>query len=54
MDLAFPPTLRTSGALGLRPDAHRQVWIGEDADHLAVRRTDLKILRGLGALLRWT
>ncbi|MFE1328320.1 Vms1/Ankzf1 family peptidyl-tRNA hydrolase [Streptomyces sp. NPDC058735] len=26
------------------PDAHRQVWIGEDADQLAVRRTDLKIL----------
>ncbi|MEU9054318.1 Vms1/Ankzf1 family peptidyl-tRNA hydrolase [Streptomyces sp. NPDC048384] len=26
------------------PDAHREVWVGEDADQLAVRRTDLKIL----------
>ncbi|MER6346790.1 baeRF2 domain-containing protein [Streptomyces sp. NPDC001595] len=26
------------------PDNHRQVWIGEDPDQLAVRRTDLKIL----------
>ncbi|WP_369173751.1 Vms1/Ankzf1 family peptidyl-tRNA hydrolase [Streptomyces sp. R28] len=26
------------------PDAHREVWIGEDADQVAVRRTDLKIL----------
>ncbi|MFI6931264.1 Vms1/Ankzf1 family peptidyl-tRNA hydrolase [Streptomyces sp. NPDC050287] len=26
------------------PDAHREVWIGEDPDQLAVRRTDLKIL----------
>jgi hypothetical protein len=26
------------------PDAHRQIWIGEDADQLAVRRTDLKVL----------
>ncbi|MFF1719475.1 baeRF2 domain-containing protein [Streptomyces sviceus] len=26
------------------PDAHRGVWVGEDADQLAVRRTDLKIL----------
>jgi hypothetical protein len=25
-------------------DNHREVWIGEDADQLAVRRTDLKIL----------
>ncbi|MGW3989803.1 baeRF2 domain-containing protein [Streptomyces sp. NPDC004830] len=26
------------------PDAHREVWIGEDPDQLAVRRTDLKVL----------
>ncbi|MGW3138204.1 baeRF2 domain-containing protein [Streptomyces sp. NPDC001139] len=26
------------------PDAHREVWIGEDPDQLAVRRTDLRIL----------
>lgn len=26
------------------PDAHREVWVGEDPDQLAVRRTDLKIL----------
>ncbi|MFF7558866.1 Vms1/Ankzf1 family peptidyl-tRNA hydrolase [Streptomyces pseudovenezuelae] len=26
------------------PDAHRVVWVGEDPDQLAVRRTDLKIL----------
>ncbi|MGW0608920.1 baeRF2 domain-containing protein [Streptomyces sp. NPDC002788] len=26
------------------PDAHREVWIGEDPDQIAVRRTDLKIL----------
>ncbi|MFI5684264.1 Vms1/Ankzf1 family peptidyl-tRNA hydrolase [Streptomyces sp. NPDC051636] len=26
------------------PDTHREVWIGEDPDQLAVRRTDLKIL----------
>ncbi|MFF7948491.1 baeRF2 domain-containing protein [Streptomyces griseorubiginosus] len=26
------------------PDAHRTVWIGEDPDQLAVRRTELKIL----------
>ncbi|MGI5379373.1 Vms1/Ankzf1 family peptidyl-tRNA hydrolase [Streptomyces sp. CA-251387] len=26
------------------PDAHREVWIGEDPDQVAVRRTDLKIL----------
>jgi len=26
------------------PDAHREVWIGEDPDQLAVRRTDLKTL----------
>ncbi len=26
------------------PDAHREVWIGEDPDQLAVRRTELKIL----------
>lgn len=26
------------------PDAHREVWVGEDADQLAVRRTELKIL----------
>jgi hypothetical protein len=26
------------------PDAHREVWIGEDPDQLAVRRADLKIL----------
>ncbi len=26
------------------PDAHREVWTGEDPDQLAVRRTDLKIL----------
>ncbi|GGZ67344.1 Vms1/Ankzf1 family peptidyl-tRNA hydrolase [Streptomyces echinoruber] len=26
------------------PDAHREVWIGEDPHQLAVRRTDLKIL----------
>ncbi|CAM5741577.1 putative protein [Streptomyces alboniger] len=26
------------------PDAHREVWIGEEPDQLAVRRTDLKIL----------
>ncbi|WP_030936843.1 Vms1/Ankzf1 family peptidyl-tRNA hydrolase [Streptomyces sp. NRRL S-646] len=26
------------------PDAHREVWIGEDPDQPAVRRTDLKIL----------
>jgi hypothetical protein len=26
------------------PDAHREVWIGEDPDQLAVRRTDLKAL----------
>ncbi|MCH5670459.1 baeRF2 domain-containing protein [Streptomyces gilvus] len=26
------------------PDAHREVWIGEEADQLAVRRTDLRIL----------
>jgi hypothetical protein len=26
------------------PDGHREVWIGEDPDQLAVRRTDLKIL----------
>ncbi|GGT06788.1 baeRF2 domain-containing protein [Streptomyces chromofuscus] len=33
--------------LVVRPDGgdtHREVWIGEDADQLAVRRTDLKIL----------
>ncbi|MCZ9337549.1 hypothetical protein NGM37_07125, partial [Streptomyces sp. TRM76130] len=23
------------------PDTHREVWIGEDADQLAVRRTEL-------------
>lgn len=31
----------------IRPDsadAHREVWIGEDPDQLAVRRTDLKVL----------
>ncbi|MFI1564704.1 Vms1/Ankzf1 family peptidyl-tRNA hydrolase [Streptomyces sp. NPDC020490] len=28
------------------PDAHREVWIGEDPDQLAVRRTDLRILGG--------
>ncbi|MEV6996652.1 Vms1/Ankzf1 family peptidyl-tRNA hydrolase [Streptomyces sp. NPDC093982] len=31
----------------IRPDssdAHREVWVGEDADQLAVRRTELKIL----------
>ncbi|MFF4884827.1 Vms1/Ankzf1 family peptidyl-tRNA hydrolase [Streptomyces nigra] len=26
------------------PDAHREVWIGEDPDQVAVRRTDLQIL----------
>ncbi|MEV0169940.1 Vms1/Ankzf1 family peptidyl-tRNA hydrolase [Streptomyces sp. NPDC050803] len=26
------------------PDAHREIWIGEHPDQLAVRRTDLKIL----------
>jgi hypothetical protein len=26
------------------PDAHREVWIGEDPDQLAVRRTELKTL----------
>ncbi|MFF0162106.1 Vms1/Ankzf1 family peptidyl-tRNA hydrolase [Streptomyces sp. NPDC005263] len=26
------------------PDAHREVWIGEEPDQVAVRRTDLKIL----------
>ncbi|MDT9695419.1 Vms1/Ankzf1 family peptidyl-tRNA hydrolase [Streptomyces sp. P17] len=26
------------------PDAHREVWIGEDPDQVAVRRTDLKTL----------
>lgn len=26
------------------PDAHREVWVGEDPDQLAVRRTELKIL----------
>ncbi|WP_320776056.1 Vms1/Ankzf1 family peptidyl-tRNA hydrolase [Streptomyces sp. CRN 30] len=26
------------------PDTHREVWIGEDADQLAVRRTELKTL----------
>ncbi|MDH6223731.1 MULTISPECIES: Vms1/Ankzf1 family peptidyl-tRNA hydrolase [Streptomyces] len=26
------------------PDAHRQIWIGEEPDQLAVRRTDLRIL----------
>jgi hypothetical protein len=26
------------------PDGHREVWIGEDPDQLAVRRTDLRIL----------
>src|SRR5690606_1554435 len=26
------------------PDAHREVWIGEDPDQVAVRRPDLKIL----------
>ncbi|KOG42995.1 baeRF2 domain-containing protein [Streptomyces resistomycificus] len=26
------------------PDAHREVWIGEDPDQLAMRRTELKIL----------
>ncbi|MES5818953.1 Vms1/Ankzf1 family peptidyl-tRNA hydrolase [Streptomyces sp. RG80] len=26
------------------PDAHRQVWIGEDPDQIAVRRTELTIL----------
>ncbi|MEV5318756.1 Vms1/Ankzf1 family peptidyl-tRNA hydrolase [Streptomyces sp. NPDC052687] len=26
------------------PDNHREVWIGEDPDQLAVRRTDLKVL----------
>lgn len=26
------------------PDAHREVWIGEEPNQLAVRRTDLKIL----------
>ncbi|WP_433919918.1 Vms1/Ankzf1 family peptidyl-tRNA hydrolase [Streptomyces canus] len=26
------------------PDAHREVWVGEDPDQVAVRRTDLKIL----------
>ncbi|MET9972625.1 Vms1/Ankzf1 family peptidyl-tRNA hydrolase [Streptomyces sp. NPDC006356] len=26
------------------PDAHRSVWVGEEPDQLAVRRTDLKIL----------
>ncbi|MFF8102765.1 Vms1/Ankzf1 family peptidyl-tRNA hydrolase [Streptomyces sp. NPDC016640] len=26
------------------PDARREVWIGEDPDQLAVRRTDLKVL----------
>jgi hypothetical protein len=26
------------------PDAHREVWVGEDPDQPAVRRTDLKIL----------
>ncbi|MFI8192775.1 Vms1/Ankzf1 family peptidyl-tRNA hydrolase [Streptomyces sp. NPDC085946] len=26
------------------PDAHREIWIGEDPDQLAVRRTDLKVL----------
>ncbi|MFI8089595.1 Vms1/Ankzf1 family peptidyl-tRNA hydrolase [Streptomyces sp. NPDC086080] len=31
--------IRTDG-----PDAHREVWIGEDPDQLAVRRTDLKVL----------
>ncbi|GAA3293141.1 hypothetical protein GCM10020295_14200 [Streptomyces cinereospinus] len=33
--------------LVVRPDGadvHREVWIGEDADQLAVRRTDLEIL----------
>ncbi|MFD8230209.1 Vms1/Ankzf1 family peptidyl-tRNA hydrolase [Streptomyces massasporeus] len=31
--------IRTDG-----PDAHREVWIGEGPDQLAVRRTDLKVL----------
>ncbi|MFF8593679.1 Vms1/Ankzf1 family peptidyl-tRNA hydrolase [Streptomyces sp. NPDC015220] len=31
--------IRSDGA-----DAHREVWVGEDPDQLAVRRTDLKIL----------
>ena len=26
------------------PDAHREVWVGEDPDAVAVRRTDLKVL----------
>ncbi|MEU1479863.1 Vms1/Ankzf1 family peptidyl-tRNA hydrolase [Streptomyces sp. NPDC005760] len=26
------------------PDAHQEVWVGEDPDQLAVRRTELKIL----------
>ncbi|MET8576941.1 Vms1/Ankzf1 family peptidyl-tRNA hydrolase [Streptomyces sp. NPDC005012] len=26
------------------PDAHRQIWIGEEPDQLAVRRSDLRIL----------
>ncbi|MGC3001458.1 hypothetical protein ACPF8X_24560, partial [Streptomyces sp. G35A] len=26
------------------PDAHREVWIGEDPDRLAVRRTELTAL----------
>lgn len=26
------------------PDLHRDVWVGEDPDQLAVRRTELKIL----------
>lgn len=26
------------------PDAHREVWIGEDADQIAVRRTELTVL----------
>ncbi|MET8943590.1 Vms1/Ankzf1 family peptidyl-tRNA hydrolase [Streptomyces sp. NPDC004542] len=26
------------------PDAHREVWIGEDPDQLAVRRTELRVL----------
>ncbi|MBC9728695.1 Vms1/Ankzf1 family peptidyl-tRNA hydrolase [Streptomyces sp. TRM68367] len=33
------------------PDAHREVWIGEDPDQLAVRRTDL---RALGELHSWS
>ncbi|MEU6178991.1 baeRF2 domain-containing protein [Streptomyces coeruleorubidus] len=38
---------RRIGELLIRPggpDAHREVWIGEDPDQVAVRRTDLKIL----------